>query len=83
MHNRLFGGNGASKGLTNAVTLGPGWVLFLASQSDPPPAEELPFALSQGMEQWLRSQPAVRVRATLPIVSDGNTVGIHLWYDAT
>jgi hypothetical protein len=81
MHNRLFGGNGASKGYTNAVTLGPGWVLFLASPSDPPPAEELPFALSQAVEQWLKSQPGVRVRATLPIVSGGNTVGIHVWYD--
>src|SRR5262245_6528811 len=83
MHHRLFGGNGARKGLTNSVALGPGWVLFLASQSDPPPAEALPFALSQGVAQWLRSQPAVRVRATSPVVSDGNTVGIHLWYDAT
>ena len=83
MHSRLFGGNGASKGVTNAVTLGPGWVLFLASQSDPPPSEDLPFALSQGMEQWLRSQPAVRVRATLPDVLDGNTVGICLGYDET
>ena len=41
-----FGPNGASKGVTNAGTLGPGWMLFLASQFDPPPAEELPFALS-------------------------------------
>jgi hypothetical protein len=34
------------------------------------------------MEQWLRSQPAVRVRSSLPIVAGGNTVGIHLWYDS-
>ena len=40
MHNRLFGGNGSSKGFTNVIELGPGWVLFVASQSDPPPAEE-------------------------------------------
>jgi hypothetical protein len=45
MHNRLFGGNGSSKGFTN-IELGPGWVLFVASPSDPPPAEELPYALS-------------------------------------
>jgi len=80
-HDRLFGGNGSSKGFTNAVTLGPGWVLFAASQSDPPPAGELPFALSQALEQWLRSQPSVRVRSTLPIVSGGNTIGIHVCYD--
>ena len=79
----MQGENGASKGVTKAVTLGPGGVLFLASQSDPPPAEELPFALRQAVEQWLLLQPAVRVRATLPIVSDGNPVGIRLWYDVT
>lgn len=81
MVNRLFGGNGDSKGFTSVVPLGPGWVLFLASPSDPPPANDLPFALSQGLEQWLRSQPDVRVRCTLPITKDGNTIGIHIWYD--
>jgi len=80
MHNRLFGGNGSSKGFTNMIEMGPGWVLFVASQSDPPPAEELPFALSQGLEQWLRSQPAIRVRSTLPITQAGDTIGIHVWY---
>jgi hypothetical protein len=83
MHNRLSGGNGSSTGFTNAVTLGPGGVLFAASQSDPPPAEELPFALSQGLEQGLRSAPAVGVRSALPVGAGGNTVGIHLWFDAT
>ncbi len=82
MHNRLFGGNGSSKGYTNVIELGPGWVLFVASQSDPPPAEELPYALSQGLEQWLPSQQAVRVRSTLPILKGGDTIGIHVWYDA-
>ena len=82
MVNRLFGGNGSSKGFTNAVTMGPGWVLFVASQSDPPPPDELPYALSQGLEQWVKGQPGIRVRSTLPIIKDGNTIGIHVWYDA-
>ncbi len=82
MHNRLFGGNGSSMGFTNMIEMGPGWVLFVASQSDPPPAEKLPFALSQGLEQWLRSQPAIRVRSTLPITQAGDTIGIHVWYDS-
>ncbi len=81
MVNRLFGGNGSSKGFTNAMKLGPGWVLFLASQTDPPPPDELPYALSQGLEQWLKAKPGVRVRTTLPILKDGNTIGIHVWYD--
>jgi hypothetical protein len=81
MVNRLFGGNGSSKGYTNLVTLGPGWVPFMASESDPPSPDVLPYALSQGLEQWSKGQPGVRVRTTLPIVKDGNTIGIHIWYD--
>ena len=64
------------------MTLGPRWVLFLASQGDPPPPGDLPYALSQGLEQWLKPQSAIRVRTTLPTVKDGNTIGIHVWHDA-
>lgn len=48
MVNRLFGGNGSSKGFTNVVTRGPGWGLFVARRSDPPPSDELPCASSSG-----------------------------------
>jgi hypothetical protein len=82
MVNPLFGGNGSSKGFTNVALMGPGWVVIAASQSDPPPSDELPYALSQGLEQWLKSQPGIRIRSTLPIVKDGNTIGIHVWFDA-
>jgi hypothetical protein len=81
MQNRLFGGNGSSKGFTNVIELGPGWVLLAASPSDPPPADDLPFALSQGLEQWLKGKPGARVRSTLGIVRGGHTIGIHVWYD--
>jgi hypothetical protein len=81
MVNRLFGGNGSSKGSINVTMQGPGWVVVYASQKDPPPPDQLPYALSQGLEKWLKGQPHVRVRTTLPIVKDGNTIGIHVWYD--
>jgi hypothetical protein len=81
MQNRLFGGNGSSKGFTNAVTLGTGWVLLAASQSDPPPPDELPFALSQALEQWVKSKPTAQIRSTLGIVRGGHTIGIHVWFD--
>lgn len=81
MHNRLFDGNGSTKGLTVVTQLAPGWVVCAPSPSDPPPDEDLPYALSQGLEQWLRLHPSVRVRSTLPIVKNGSTVGIHVWYD--
>ena len=83
MHNRLFGGNGSSMGFTNMIELGPGWVLFVASQSDPAPGREAalrpqPRAWSSG-SGW---QPAIRVRSTLPITQAGDTIGIHVWYDS-
>lgn len=81
MHNRLFGGNGSSKGFTQVIEMAPGWLLFVASPTDPPPIDELPAALSQGLVQWLRAQPSIRVRSTLPMVQNGNTVGIHVWFD--
>jgi hypothetical protein len=62
--------------------MAPGWALLVPNPSDPPPDEKLPYALSQGLEQWLNSQPSVRVRSTLAIMKDGNTIGIHVWYDA-
>ena len=81
MHNRLFGGNGSFGGFTNVIERGPGWIVCVPSSSDPPPDDKLPFALSQGLDQWLRAQPAVRVRSTLPIIKGGDTIGIHVWYD--
>lgn len=38
MPNRLFGGNGFSKGLTPVARLGPGWAIFAASKTEPYPA---------------------------------------------
>jgi hypothetical protein len=81
MLNRLFGGNGSSQGTTNVVKLGPGWAVAFANPGHPPPADDLPYALSQGLERWLKELPGIRVRAALPIVRGGNAIGIHVWYD--
>jgi hypothetical protein len=81
MQNRLFGGNGSSKGFINAVDLAPGWTVLVASPGDPPPADEVPYALSQGLEKWLKSKPGAKVRSTLGIVRGGHTIGIHVWFD--
>jgi hypothetical protein len=74
-------GNGSSKGYVDLITAGPGWLLMMANASDPPPPDELPLALSQALEHWLREERGVRVRSTLGIVRHGHTVGIHVWYD--
>jgi hypothetical protein len=75
-------GNGSRKrGYVNKIEAGVGWVVFTASPSEPPPKDEIPIALNQALEQWLREDPTVRVRATLPIVLQGQMVLIHIWYD--
>ena len=79
MRHRAFG-NGSGKGNTDRIPLAPGWVVYQAGT--PPPAEEdLPLALSQHLQKDLTENPSVRVRSSLPIVQNGNTVAIHLWYD--
>ena len=30
---------------------------------------------------WLKRNPAIRVRTVLPVTQDGQTTAIHLWYD--
>jgi hypothetical protein len=81
MVNRLFGGNGSGKGVVLVSTQGPGWAVVYPSPNDPPPPDQLPYHLSLSLEKWLKERPGVRVRTTLPIVKDGDTIGIHVWYD--
>ncbi len=54
-------GNEASKGFVNRVEAGPGWSLLIPSPSEPPPENEISIALNHALEQWLRSDPTVRV----------------------
>jgi hypothetical protein len=44
-------------------------------------AEGTPVILSQSVEKFLKENPTFRVRATFPVVKDGQTVAVHLWYD--
>ena len=57
-----------------------GWVVFKALE--PPPApEQLPLYLSKAVTAWLKQTPSLTVRATLPIVANGNTIAVHVWFD--
>ncbi len=58
----------------------PGWVIFKAGKSAPPP-DLLPLMLSQTIGTWLRQTPHLVVKSTLPIVAQGATVEIHVWFD--
>lgn len=62
------------------VDIGEGYVCFQAGQNPPQP-DELPFYLHRTLHDWLRRNLEFRVRAALPIVANGQTVALHVWFD--
>jgi hypothetical protein len=41
----------------------------------------LPLYLSKSVAAWQKQTPSLKVRAPLPIVRDGNTIAVHVWFD--
>ncbi len=74
------GNGGAGKGLVDLVSICEGCSLFTSNPQHPPPEGEMPFAISQALQKWMQSQP-VRIRETLPIIKDGNMIGLFVWFD--
>ncbi|MCH2130278.1 MAG: hypothetical protein MK179_14125 [Pirellulaceae bacterium] len=72
-----------SENYTITITLFPeqGHAIFYAEGESTPSAEELPQALGQALQSWMGDNPAVVVRSSLPIVQNGHTIAIHLWFD--
>ena len=64
----------------NRLDAGTGWAVFVASGTPPKP-EDLPLYLSKAVAAWQKQTPTLRVRATLPIVANGNTIAGHVWFD--
>lgn len=64
----------------NVVEMGEGWIFFELGDVKPSP-HKLAYTLNRAMYDWLQDNPQVVVRNTLPIVAEGITVGIHIWYD--
>jgi hypothetical protein len=63
------------------VDMGTGWMCFVAKTGTDPRPDRLPFALSRAVTDTFQQTPTLTVRSTLPIVSQGNTVAIHVWFD--
>jgi hypothetical protein len=76
----MSNGDGQPDVTIDRVQLGPGWCYFEPGER-PPSRDELPKFLNQAVTDWLQANPSAVVRTTLPVVSDGMTSGIHLWYD--
>jgi hypothetical protein len=77
---RFAEGNGHGKGIVQRTPIRNGHVVYHAG-NPPPPEELMGLALEQNLRKDLIENPSVRVRAVLPIVQEGNTLMIHLWYD--
>lgn len=77
-----FNGHGKQepKGLVDVVPLFEGCSIFVPNPKQPPPDDELPVALADVLQKWMLAN-AVRVRETLPIVKDGNTVALFVWWE--
>ena len=82
MTNRINpGGNGsAGKGMVDLCPVGEGCTLFIPNPTHPPPADLLHVALVDTLQKFILAHP-IRVRTTLPIVHDGTTVAIFIWWD--
>lgn len=65
---------------TNRLDMDTGWAVFLAS-STPPATADLPLYLSRAVAAWQKQNPMLTVRATLPIIANGNTTATHVWFD--
>jgi len=68
------------KGQVDRLDMAAGWACFLASGTPPKP-DDLPLYLSRAVAAWQKQNPMLTVRATLPIVANGNTMAMHVWFE--
>lgn len=68
------------KGQVDRLDMAAGWACFLASETPPTP-NQLPLYLSKEVAAWQKQNPMLAVRATLPIVANGNTIAVHVWFE--
>jgi hypothetical protein len=43
--------------------------------------EGTPIFVSRTVESWLKDHPEAKIRCALPIVRQGDTLAVHLWFD--
>ena len=57
-----------------------GYVVIQASEGPPNDLDMPTDLLSKSVTNWVKQRPEITVQSTLPILKDGQTVAIHLWY---
>ena len=60
---------------------GTGWVLFAPKSDEPPSPEATPMFLHKTISKWVEQNSIIEVREMLGLVQNGQTVGIHAWFD--
>jgi hypothetical protein len=74
-------GNGDGKIEIGIVPLAEGWIMFRAGITSGTDLSRIPTLLNETLIGWLKDRPNVQIRTTLPIVQDGCTVAVHVWYN--
>jgi hypothetical protein len=57
----------------------PGWVILHVQEATL--GMDIALHLHRAFTEWLANNPGVRVRNVLPIVSNGQTVCLHVWHE--
>jgi hypothetical protein len=74
-------GNGDSRHALILEEKGPGYVVFSPDNLLDVP-EQFFAHLSMRLSEWLKANPHIRVRETLPLCdATGQTVVLHVWFD--
>ena len=69
--------NGTSQVRIHIERPSPGYAIFHSEPID----DNTPLYLSHSLETWVMANPRMRVRASVPLAKDGNTVCLHVFFD--
>ncbi len=82
MPDKISSGNGepSHQVKIDLCVMGPGWIA-IEGGNPPPEPDQMAHFLCRTLNTWLKENPQVKVRATLPVIRNGNMMAIHIWHD--
>jgi len=72
-------GNGEGKTVINFLERG-NYILISPRNATNLPAN-IAIIVNRAFLDWMKKHPGIRIRAVLPIMQDGQTTALHVWYD--
>jgi len=84
----MSNGNEPQAGMvTVVIEERPGWIrvhgVFPTDFQREVEMERLPALIDRTLTDYLAKHPPIKVRSVLPILDDGFTIAVHLWFDPT